>query len=150
MRQSERSLGASTASVLGLVRKPTIAAISCHRGQRPNRLHQRLAARKRSSGLLGDVDHDRFGSLVEESLDELGERVRIFKACSRVEAGNLEEFPVALHAPIYPPCPYLLALSPATNFYSGHAGPFFHVGGVFEILARAEVAWRFALPRRPR
>jgi hypothetical protein len=25
--------------------------------------------------------------------------------------------------------------------------PFFHVGGVFEILARAEVAWRFALPR---
>ena len=81
----------------------------------------------RSSRRFGDVDHDRLGSLVEESLDELDERVWIFEACSRVEAGNLEELPVALHAPVYPPGPHLLAFAPPTNFHSRHAGLFFPI-----------------------
>lgn len=105
------------------------------------------AARKRSNRPLGDVEHDRCRSLVKESLDELGERVRIFKACSRVEAGNLEEFPVALHAPIYPPCPHLLALSPATNFYSGHSGPSF-TSAVSSRYWHAPSRGVSALPRR--
>ena len=37
MRQSERSLGASTASALGLLRTFNIAVISCHRWQLPGR-----------------------------------------------------------------------------------------------------------------
>ena len=41
MRQSERSLGASTASALGLLRTSNIAAISCHRWQPAGHLKQR-------------------------------------------------------------------------------------------------------------
>ncbi len=49
--------------------------------------------------------------------------MRILKLCPWVEAGGLEEFSVALDAPVYPPCPYLLAFSPTSDFHSGHAGP---------------------------
>src|SRR5215213_4958652 len=143
MRQSERSLGASAASALGLLRTSNIAAISCHRWQlaghlktaplalivtfeKPDREEQvgrRATARRlRSCRPLGDVDHDRCRSLVEEALDELDERVRILKACPWVESSDLEEFSVALDAPIYPPRPDLLAFSPASDFHSGHAG----------------------------
>jgi len=41
MRQSERSLGASAASALGLLRTSNIAAISCHRWQPAGHLKQR-------------------------------------------------------------------------------------------------------------
>jgi hypothetical protein len=41
-----------------------------------------------------------------------------------VESSDLEEFSVALDAPIYPPRPNLLAFSPASDFHSGHAGRF--------------------------
>jgi DNA-binding ferritin-like protein len=71
---------------------------------------------------LGEVEHDRCRSLVEKLLDELHERVRILKAFPWVEFSELEEFSVALDAPIYPPRPYLLAFSPASDFHSGHAG----------------------------
>src|ERR687898_875145 len=47
--------------------------------------------------------------------------MRILKACSRIEAGEAQELPVALHAPIYPPRPHFLALSPASDLHSGHA-----------------------------
>jgi hypothetical protein len=50
--------------------------------------------------------------------------VRILEACTRIEAGGFEEFPVALHAPIDPPRPHFLTLSPASDLDSGHAGPF--------------------------
>jgi hypothetical protein len=72
---------------------------------------------------LGDVEHDRCRPLVEKLLDELYERVRILKACPWVESSDLEEFSVALDAPVYPPRPYLLAFSSASDFHSGHAGP---------------------------
>src|SRR3954465_4531049 len=72
---------------------------------------------------LGDVEHDRCRSLVEKLLNELYERMRILKACPGVEPSDLEEFSIALDAPIYPPRPYLLAFSPASDFHSGHAGP---------------------------
>jgi hypothetical protein len=71
---------------------------------------------------LREVEHDRFRSLVEKLLDELHERVRILEACPWVESSDLEEFSVALDAPIYPPRPNLLAFSPASDFHSGHAG----------------------------
>ena len=60
--------------------------------------------------------------LSKKLLDELYERVRILKACPWVESSDLEEFSIALDAPIYPPRPNLLAFSPASDFHSGHAG----------------------------
>ena len=51
--------------------------------------------------------------------------MRILKACTGIEAGDPEELPVALHAPIYPPRPHFLTFSPASDFHSGHAKPFF-------------------------
>lgn len=59
--------------------------------------------------------------------------MRILEACAWIEAGGSEEFPVALHTPIDPPRPHFLALSPASDLDSGHAGPFFPF--VSEILA---------------
>jgi hypothetical protein len=53
-------------------------------------------------------------------LDELHERVRILKARVRIEAGDFEEFPVALHGPVYPPRPHFLTCSPASDLDSGH------------------------------
>ena len=79
----------------------------------PRRLRSCLAVR--------EVVHNRCRSLVEKLLDELHERVRILKDCPWVESGGLEEFSVALDAPIYPPRPNLLAFSPASDFHSGHA-----------------------------
>lgn len=78
-----------------------------------------------SRWLRRNVEDDGDRSLVEESLDEFHERVRILKACTGIEAGGPEELPVALHVPIYPPRPHFLTLSPASDFHSGHAGPFF-------------------------
>jgi hypothetical protein len=43
--------------------------------------------------------------------------VRILKARTRIEAGDPEELPVALHVPIYPPRPHFLTLSPASDFH---------------------------------
>ena len=73
--------------------------------------------------VLGEVENDRCRSLVQKLLDEFHERVRVLKACPWVEPSELEEFSVALDAPVYPPRPYLLAFSPATDLHSGHAGP---------------------------
>ena len=53
-------------------------------------------------------------------MDELHERVRILKACIRIEAGDFEEFPVALHGAVYPPRPHVLTRSPASDLNSGH------------------------------
>ena len=69
------------------------------------------------------VKHDRGRALVEKTLDELHERVWILKAGIRIEARDHEEFPVALDAPIDPPRPHFLALAPAPDLHSGHAGP---------------------------
>lgn len=76
---------------------------------------------ERSRWLRREVEDDGGRSLVEQRLDELHERVRILKACTRIEAGDHEESPVALHAPIYPPRPDVLTLSPASDLHSGHA-----------------------------
>ena len=68
-----------------------------------------------------DVADDGGRTLVQERLDEFHELVRVLKACIRIEAGDFEEFPVALHGPIYPPRPHLLTSSPASDLDSGHA-----------------------------
>jgi hypothetical protein len=59
--------------------------------------------------------------LVQEALDKLRELVRIFKARARIEAGYTEELSVALYAPVDPPRPYILTLSPASDLDSRHA-----------------------------
>ena len=41
----------------------------------------------------------------------------------RIEAGDSEKFPVALHAPIYPPRPHFLTSSPASDLNSGQWRP---------------------------
>jgi CBS domain-containing protein len=61
-------------------------------------------------------------------------------------AGDSEEFPVALHAPIYPPRPHFLTLSPASDLHSGHASPFFPF--VSEILACVRSLIVICLPDR--
>jgi len=77
-----------------------------------------------SGRLRGDVKHDGGRSLVQESLDKLRKRVWILDAGAWVEAGDAEEFSVALHLPIYPPRPYVLTLSPSPDLDSRHASPF--------------------------
>jgi len=54
--------------------------------------------------------------------------VWILKAGIRIEAREDEEFPVALDAPVYPPRPHFLTLTPAPDLYSGHASPSFRFG----------------------
>jgi hypothetical protein len=78
----------------------------------------------RSAWLRRDVEHHRCRPLVEKLLDERHERVRILKACSRVEAGDREEFPVSLDAPVYPPRPNILPSPPSPDLYSCHPSPF--------------------------
>jgi hypothetical protein len=48
--------------------------------------------------------------------------VGILEACPWVEASDPKKLPVALDAPVYPPCPNFLAPSPTSDFYSSHAG----------------------------
>jgi hypothetical protein len=72
--------------------------------------------------------------------------VRILKACTGIKACDFEEFPVALHAPIYPPRPHFLTLSPASDLHSGHASPF--VRCVSEILACVRSLIASFLPER--
>jgi hypothetical protein len=81
-----------------------------------------------SGRLRWDVKDDGGRSRVQESLDKLRERVRILKARARVEARGAKEFSVALHAPIYPPRPDVLTLSPASDLDSRHAHAFFLLG----------------------
>jgi hypothetical protein len=70
-----------------------------------------------------DIKDNGGRSLVQESLDELRERVRIHEASARVEAGDAQEPLVALHAPIYPPRPYVLTLSASSDLDPRHAPP---------------------------
>jgi hypothetical protein len=72
-------------------------------------------------GFRWDVKHNGGRSLVQQSLDKLRERVRILEASARVEAGDAQESSVALHAPIYPPRPYVLTLSAPSDLDSRHA-----------------------------
>lgn len=102
---------------------------------RAGQLKLLTARRLRSCRPLGNVDHDGCRSLVEEALDELSERVRIFKACSRVEARHPEKFPVALDASVYPPCPNFLAPSPCLRFLLWPR-PFLRFSCCLEISAR--------------
>jgi hypothetical protein len=74
----------------------------------------------RSVRLWWEVKDDRGRSVVQESLDNLRERVRIFNAGARIEPGDAEEFSVALDAAVYPPRPYVLALSTASDLDSRH------------------------------
>jgi CBS domain-containing protein len=78
----------------------------------------------RSHWLGRDVEDDGLRSLVQKPLDEIHERIRILKPCTGIEAGDPEEFSVALHAAIYPPRPHFLTFPPASDLHSGHAGPF--------------------------
>jgi hypothetical protein len=48
-----------------------------------------------------NVEDDGRRSCVKQPLDEFHELARILKACTRIEASDLEDLPVALHAPIY-------------------------------------------------
>jgi hypothetical protein len=76
------------------------------------------------------VEHDRGRALVEKTLDEFHERVWILKGGIRIEARDNEEFPVALDAPVDPPRPHFLALTPAPDLHSGHASPSLHALGL--------------------
>ena len=68
-------------------------------------------------------------------------RVRILKACPWVESSDLEEFSIALDAPIYPPRPYLLAFSPASDFHSPPSPSSFSSGvESAEVTAREDIA----------
>jgi hypothetical protein len=71
-----------------------------------------------------NVEDDGRRSWVKQPLDKVHELVRILKACTRIEASDLEELPVALDAPIYPPRPHVLALSPASDLHSGQCQSF--------------------------
>src|SRR4051812_39805223 len=92
MRQSERSLGASTASALGLLRTFNIAAISCHRWQLPARAWNRpsyprrvpLRADIRNVAIVAHVDHGKT-TLVDAMLWQSGsfrENEDVASACS--------------------------------------------------------------------
>ena len=58
------------------------------------------------------------------TLDKLCERVRILKACARIEAGGPEELSVALHAPVYPPSPDVQTMTAASDLNSRHSHVF--------------------------
>ena len=70
------------------------------------------------------VEDDGGRSLVQESLDELRKGVWILKPRPRIEAGDPEELPIALHPPVYPPRPHFLTLPPAPNLDSRQRDPF--------------------------
>jgi hypothetical protein len=87
------------------------------RARRPPQ-EEKAAPGERSRRPRRNVEDDGRRSCVKQPLDEFYELVRILKSRIRIEASDLEELPVALHAPIYPPRPHVLALPPASDLHS--------------------------------